>query len=775
MLTRQILIAVLCSLMSLSAIAQQAIGQWAENLSYRKVFEVTSDGDLAFAASTEGLFSYNLSSGVISRLSKVTGLSDVGIRSLSYSADIGVLVVGYANGNIDLVRGDRIDNISDIKRSTIIGDLGINEILIKGEEAWLSCGFGIVLIDLVNEEVKDTYIIGDLGTNLAVNGVLVEADSVYAATDNGIKVANRNSNLSDFASWMGFNSGLDSNEPYGQIVRFQDHLLTYNIGDSESNAVFSYQENMWDTVPNTVGQQTKLISVTEEEVLIVFRHHFNLRNSELSIISDTWTYSFDNWLDLNSGVIREDNKIFLADDKAGMVLVDQGVTESILPDGPHTDIAWKAAADNGELWVAHGGVDATYNNIFGNNGFSGFDGANWRLKAGASGLEDVRDIVDVKMDPLDENKVYMASFLGGLVAYDKGTDEITVFNVDVGNSPIDFSQTNTDRIQSGSLSFDFNSNLWVTNSYATDGYGWKIMKRDGEWASIGCPNSVLSPNTLYGDMVITEQGQTWTVLPRGKGLVVVQHDNEIITTTNHPCKKLIASVGEGGLPTNTTYSIAEDLDGEIWVGTSEGPVVNYSPQSLFSNNPVDFQPILIERDGNVERLLGSESITAIEVDGANRKWLGTLNGGVFLLSEDGTEEIHHFTQENSPLLSDMIQDIEIDQTTGVVHFITNAGMISYRSDATIGIEKNECYDVYPNPVRPDYYGPIAIDGLKAESEVKITDIAGNIVFQTISNGGRAVWHGTDFSGDRVSTGVYFALVSDRDGESSCVSKILFIN
>ncbi len=762
----------LCALfMATTSQAQQAIGQWAEKLSYRQTYEITSDGNLAFAASGDGLFSYEFNSGLMSRLTKVNGLSDVGIRSVAYDSDQDLLIIGYANGNLDLVRGAQIDNISDIKRSNIIGDLGINDITLVEEEAWLACGFGIVVIDVVDLEVKDTYIIGDQGGNLAVNGVLVEDDNVYAATENGIRVADRDDNLSDFANWEPFVDGLPfPDEPYGQILRFQDKLLTFSQGGDE--AAFVFEGLLWSEISGSSGEEPQRISVNNDQALIVYAHHFALLDQELNVISDTYTYPFDSYLELNSGYLTEDQRILIADDRAGMVMVYEEETTSIFPEGPYSDIGWKADAINGEFWVVHGELQSNFNNVFSNNGFSGFDGSEWRLKAEAPGLEEVRDLVDIKIDPFDFNKVYMGSFNRGLVVYDTGQDEIEVQNILEGNSPLDSSLQNPSRIQSGSLAFDFNGNLWVTNSYTTE--GWKVLKTDGSWESIGCPTE-LSPNTLYGDMVINEVGQTWTILPRGNGLVVLQHENEVVSTSGYPCKKLTTEVGEGGLPTTTTLSIAEDLDGEIWLGTSEGPVVNYSPQSIFTNNATDFQPILVERDGNVERLLGSESITALEVDGANRKWLGTLNGGVFLLSEDGSEEIHHFTEENSPLFSNVIRDISIDHTTGVVHFLTNSGMISYMSDATLGEEKNECFDVYPNPVRPDYYGPITIEGLKAESEVKITDIAGNIVFQTISNGGRAIWQGTDFSGDRVSTGVYFALVSDRDGESSCISKVLFVN
>jgi hypothetical protein len=216
------------------------------------------------------------------------------------------------------------------------------------------------------------------------------------------------------------------------------------------------------------------------------------------------------------------------------------------------------------------------------------------------------------------------------------------------------------------------------------------------------------------------------------------------------------------------------LDGEIWVGTERGPAVFYSPGSVFNGSNYDCRQILIEQDGNVQILLETESITAIAIDGGNRKWMGTANNGVFLLSPDGTETIHHFTAENSPLLSNTIYSIAIDHLTGEVFFGTDYGIVSYRSDAVASSYDTEELLVFPNPVRQDYFGPIAINGTAFNSEVKITDSNGNAVNQLISEGGQAIWDGTNFNGERVSTGVYFIFSSDDSGEYKASGKVLIV-
>ena len=224
-----------------------------------------------------------------------------------------------------------------------------------------------------------------------------------------------------------------------------------------------------------------------------------------------------------------------------------------------------------------------------------------------------------------------------------------------------------------------------------------------------------------------------------------------------------------------TYSIAEDLEGAIWVGTDKGVTVFYSPGLVFSDFNYDAQQILITEGNYGQYLLSEERVKCITVDGANRKWIGTEKSGVFLLSKDGQEEILHFTKNNSPLFSNNIVDIAINPNNGEVFIATEKGLISYRSDATEGSSKQRSTKVFPNPVREDYNGPIAISGLVTDARVKITDVSGEIIFETIANGGQAIWSGKNKFNERVATGIYLVLSTNMFGEEKMVSKILFIN
>ena len=276
-------------------------------------------------------------------------------------------------------------------------------------------------------------------------------------------------------------------------------------------------------------------------------------------------------------------------------------------------------------------------------------------------------------------------------------------------------------------------------------------------------------------MLIDSWGQKWGVLGRDGGLFVYNDNNTIDNPADDQYKILNTAIGNGALPTTSVFSIAEDLDGEIWVGTDKGIGVFYNPSSVFSGGNFDAQQILIQEGDYGQYLLSEEKVKCITIDGANRKWIGTEKSGVFLLSEEGTEEILHFTTENSPLFSNNIIDIAINPENGEVFIGTEKGLISYRSDATEGATTQEKTHVFPNPVRKSYSGPIAISGLVADANIKITDIDGNLVFEDFAKGGQAIWNGKNKNGERASTGVYLVFSTDINGIEKTVSKILFIH
>jgi hypothetical protein len=229
--------------------------------------------------------------------------------------------------------------------------------------------------------------------------------------------------------------------------------------------------------------------------------------------------------------------------------------------------------------------------------------------------------------------------------------------------------------------------------------------------------------------------------------------------------------GYGNLPSENITAIAVDFDNEIWIGTENGFVVLYNSNGIFNSNYIDASRILVNFEGNVEELLNGTAITDIEIDGGNRKWIATANTGIFLLSADGQDVIKQYTKENSALISNAIMDMEFNSKTGELFVVTDLGMVSLRADASAEDATYDAVTVFPNPVKPDYTGPITIQGIRYDSDVRITDAAGRLVYKTTSNGGTATWNGKTMTGAPVATGVYFIWTATNENLSSKDRKV----
>ncbi|MCK5693278.1 MAG: hypothetical protein KAI08_10520, partial [Bacteroidales bacterium] len=458
--------------------------------------------------------------------------------------------------------------------------------------------------------------------------------------------------------------------------------------------------------------------------------------------------------------------LWLADYGGGLITNQGEGTWSIIPNGPYSTSVFDMESSGGVLQAVVGGVTGSWNNVFNAATLETFKDEDW---SSAHSWTD-RDLITLAIDPNDPSHVYTGAWGSGLLEF-RGA-EITSYN-----------ETNSSLqtiipgpyVRIGGVALDPQGNLWMTNSNVSEPIS--VLKADGTWKSFQADNLISGYNAL-GDILVSSAGNKWVIVPRGNGLFAMDDNMTIDDTADDIYEKVSVVDKYGKVITNDVYSFAEDHDGNLWLGTNQGVLVMYSPHRLFVDGTIYAQEILIPRDdgsGYADPLLGTQVVTAIEVDGANRKWLGTSGGGVYLVSADGLEELEQFNANNSPLLSNVIADICVDGQTGEVFFGTDKGIISYKGEAMEGSTAYSNVVVYPNPVRETYEGPVAIKGLLENTTVKISDMGGNLVFETESLGGQAVWDGTNFNGQRVATGVYMIFLSSADGSLSHVTKVLFIH
>lgn len=751
--------------------AQRGSGTWQDYLSYANAKKIAVAGDKVYCLTEGGLIYYDLQDNSINKLSDVAGLSDFGINTISYNEENNVLVVVYDNCNIDLVYGTMVTNLSDIKRKQMTGEKSINNISFTGNEAYLSFSFGIVVLNLDRKEIKDTYIIGEGGTHLSVNDIEILNDMIYAATDNGILTANKDDNLLDYNNWFYVEDIPRSNGKFNFLEIHAGKLIAnYTPEEWYSDEMYAFDGTSWVSYLPGIKYAFD-IQEDENYLTITSRGTVFIIDGNNNIVKEIRAYQFDNQqiseIQARSAGMTTGGTVWIADYENSLVKVSGESYENVRINGPMDNNVFALYHSGTNLWIAPGakmGWLAPHFQRFGNEQWTYFS------KPDYPELDGFFNIICVIADPSDESHVFAGSWGGGLLEYQN--DEFVVRYTEK-NSPLASAlpqEPDEPYVRIGGMDYDSEGNLWVTNSNVAN----NLLKLtpSGEWEAFELPE--VAGNYNIGQVIVTQNQDKWVVV-NGHDVYVVNRDG-----SEKKYLPVTAYFNNGDYEEfnrmNNVYSIAEDNEGDIWVGTTKGVAVFSNPSRIW--NAETFyatQPSLDLNNGLFNPLLETETVTAIAVDGANRKWLGTDGSGAYLVSGTGEEEIQHFTKDNSPLLSNNITAITIEQKSGEVFFGTDEGLISYQGNATGGNDVFKNVYVYPNPVRETYEGQVTITGLIANTDIKITDISGNLVHRAQSLGGQAVWDGKNVNGHRVKTGVYLVFCTDETGEKTHITKLLFIN
>ncbi len=755
-----------------------AIGEWRTHMPYDKVIDIAVADNIIYAATPYNLFTYNTEDNRTERFDKIKGLSSVGVTKIGFNTQRKEVLVAYSNANLDVIDADQnVINISDIKDKDILGNKTINNIVFKDKLAYLSCGFGIVVLDMEKREIRDTYYIGEEGSAVNVLDLTFNESHFYASTESGIYYADVNANnLADFNQWTKDLSLIHPDLPYNLIESFQGKIYTnYYSQKFNQDTLFVYDGQNWDYFSLDNPSEHHQMNAIGDKLLLVNRYNTMVYNTNMEIdykIKKPSDESLENF----AAQLDKDGNVWIGDKWKGMLKTwDNGRQgEIIKPNGPSSKEVFAMDAFGPSLWVASGGHQSDWAKLYNHYGVFSFIEEEWvtHNKKNTPAFDTITDWVCAKVDNANPSIAYIGTWGGGLLKFE---DNQLVEIFDQNNSSLQPHVSVPKYTFVSGIDFDSQHNLWIANSSSNDVLS--VMKNDGSWKAFNLGGTMSAAD--ISELIVDKQDQKW-IIKRKDGYLAVFNDNHTIDDiSDDNIKILSAATGNGAIPGNKVYSFAVDHDGEVWVGTDEGVCVFYSPSSIFEPGAnYDASQILVPRNdgtGLADILLETETVTAITIDGANKKWIGTDRAGVFLLSEDGLKQIHHFDVDNSPLLSNNITDIAINEN-GEVFFGTANGIISYKS--TTAPEPpgglNNVY-AYPNPVRENFTGLIGIKGLVNDASVKITDSYGNLVYETHSEGGQAVWDGRDFNGRRAATGVYLVFVTNSDGTEKVATKILFIN
>ena len=751
--------------------AQIGTGQWMLHVTNKKALDVVVLNDVVYTAFKQGLMEYDIASNEISLWTEVNALSDVALSSLGYDLKNNALYIGYENGNIDLLKDNNVTNIPAIHLAQIGGNKKINKIISNQNYIYFATGFSVVKFDPVKNEIRDTYY--PTGGNVPIVDIAFRNDSIYALTSSKLyRGFLKNPALADSAQWI-----IDKRLPsvlsvnsYKDIEEVNNELFVlYDIPDYGKDSVYCIKNNGLELVSN----KSKSLEINSLKNLD--------GNLALNIDSGIFIYdsnnSFLEFLDMtgvsvNNSFSHKGIK-WVADKYRGLVKYANGYGQYIDFQGPPNEQCYSLDAYNGKLVVAGGGMVG--------------HGMTWNI-AGVYSLKDEKwnlldrinqplwkdkniwDFLTVTINPTDGKKLAVGTFSQVPLSITDETEKIAeTFTVD--NSPIQPTIWNQEAIIND-LQYDTKGNLWIANSYCSNPL--KVYTKDKKWLTFNLGS--LTINKLIKQIVIDYNGNKWFSIP-GVGIVALNDNKTIDNLTDDKLKVINSGETTGSLPSNEVNTLAVDFDNKIWIGTDNGFAILYNSSAIFDANDGNYnvQRIKLKFEGENEYLLGKTNVTDIEVDGGNRKWLGTANAGIFLLSADGTEIIENFTTENSPLISNTIIDMAFNHKTGELFIVTDKGLISYRTDATYEDPAYANVTVFPNPVKPEFSGTITIQGIKYDSDIHVTDAAGNLVYKTTSNGGTATWDGKTVLGERVESGVYLFWTAPNEGKGRKVGKVVVIN
>ncbi len=741
------------------------IGLWREHLPYQSSIDVTASVNKIYSATPFSLFTIDIATKEVQRISKVSGLSETGISTIKFDQVSNKLIVAYNNSNIDILDAKGINNLPDLKRENISGDKSIYHIYPANTIAYLSTGIGVIVIDVIKYEIKDSWLIGNAGKHVKTNMFTRDNNFFYAATDEGLKRTRvTNINPADFRNWDNL-SGANGLSAIGcrGVVNVENKIVAL-----QRDTLFLQNGITWSLF---YADGWPVVSITESEnkLLVCQRQNngdsrvvvLNADGSINKILQQPTVISFPKKAIVNKGTY------WVADQYGGLSHWFGNTHEQFKLNSPEDIATGNMTFFNNTLFVAAGSVNDAWNYQYNSSGVYRYSDGTWtnfnRFKF--TQIDSLLDFVTVAADPRD-GTVWAGSYGGGLL-HIKDNNQFNIFKQ---NSPISATIGDPTSYRVSGLAFDKDNNLWVSNYGAVPQL--HVLKNNNSWRSFSIPFNLFE--NAVSQILIDDINQKWIVSPKGGGLIVFNHGNSIDDVSDDKWRLYTIGSGNGNLPSPLVLSIAKDKNGFIWIGTRNGIAVIQCPEQVFSGNGCEAVLPVTQQGGFNNYLFKDEEIRSIAVDGANRKWIATQNG-VWLISPDGDKVIEHFTESNSALLSDDVKSVAINGSNGEVFFATAKGIISYRGTATEATEKTENLLVFPNPVPPGYSGTIVIKGLAENSVVKIAELNGRLVFQAKTLGGQAVWNGMDYRGRKIASGVYLVFVTDELNREKAVGKIVFIS
>jgi len=755
--------------------AQIAVGSWRTHFSYNEVSQVEVTPFGTFAIANGKLFSID-ANGNPNIHTSLTGLNGLDVAFIKWSEAIQTLIVCYSDGNLDFIQHGTIKNVADFKDKPMTADKTVYSLRIDGATGYLSTGVGLLVVNLVKREIGELYKPLLQSSPYTIQETVYDAvslgDSIFLATPGGLFGGAQSDNLLDPSLWIPLSFHAET--PVSMVKHLGKLVILTGTGN-----VYVRENGAWlllyaDARAYRLDVEGEKLAVCSRSVGAIFHE-----NGTRHIISNPM---------LDVSFNGSDSTCVVASGKIGLLRYDVSNTNYVLldsaslPTGPSQPTAWSGIVNDGDFFAVPGGRWGDRFRFAGD--VMRFDGKDW---SGLSSIDSIplrtgvpfMDIMNIAIDPFDPGHYFLTSWGEGLYEF-RNNRFYTLHNQ--YNSPLITVLPGTFCRVDGAV-FDDEGNLWVlnstfgVNSVLSDTSIWVLKAGETEWTPMQYSSMPGAPT--WGSLLFTSNDQIWCNSVRGVsyGLFVIGRNGTPWITSDDDTRWINTITDDDGMISPFIYNcLVEDKTGTLWIGTNEGPILASGTNRVFDPD-YTFKRVKIPRNdgtGLADYLLKGIRINSIAVDGANRKWLGTAGNGVYLVSADGLETIYQFNTENSPLPSNYIFSVTVHPETGEVFMGTNEGLVSFRAEATEGNENFSAVRVFPNPVSPGYAGLITVTGLEENTQVRITDVSGNLLVAGTSLGGQFTWNGLNRQGKRAASGVYLVFCSSQDGIEHQVCKFMMV-
>lgn len=738
--------------------AQEHSGKWTDLFSYNQIISIKQDQQNIIAATNSGLFYYNPTSGEIKKHSKANGLHNIGITAFDYNPETQTGLIGYESGAIDLISPEGTFLSVDIPiAGSYQGSKKINHIYIKGHQAVVSTNYGVSVFNLEKREFAETAFFQSGGQFVPALESFIKDNTIYTATSEGIKSHLIDIKFPIYTDWH--------STPSTPI---------YQVDFYENTSVWAGKTKVY------LAESLQPLSFNFSNIkdIVAHREYF-LVFDEDKIYQISYTGDLVNSFEtpteqLSTGLLFNQNELYAGTELNGILKIDQWGSHYphlqngyIKPDGPFKNTATRLTLLEDKIWVAPGRKTSYYiSNYQDNLGYYYYNGQEWIYPDYFKDNPNKFNILDIAVNPTNPNEIYFTNYvqLNAKGVYKMLDNELEhIFNLG-GTRYYNIPEY---------LAFDEKNNLYSSFAlYQPNKLHIGIFMIPPK-AKQG--NIIKTINAKENTSCILSEGPRLFIgAPRdgnnGGGLIVFDNHNTPDNTNDD-----FSTIIKEELPTPLgVTALALDQQGVLWIGNKKGLRILNNPMG----NPTDLEPqiITIVQNGIPEELFKDSDILSIAVDSGNNKWISVNGGGVYFISADGQKVFQHFTQSNSPLPTNEVTDIKINHKTGKVYFATNKGIVAYQSDISLVGKDFGNVLIYPNPViYKQYKGNVKIKGLAEKTHIRITDSAGNLLHQAITQNGFYEWDLRNDKGLKVASGVYFVLMTNEDGTDTATAKIAVIN